>query len=106
MDWLHEGEDCKPKYGAGLFIDLACNAVYTKPKSCINVARLSELGVGYDMYSEEVYSKNNKLETNIILADGMITRYEIVDHETRAMFASLNNNGLKHKIYNQYNLDF
>ena len=100
MDWLHEGEDGKPKYGAGLFIDLACNAVYTKPKSCINVARLSELGVGYDMYSEEVYSKNNKLETNIILADGMITRYEIVDHETRAMFASLNNNGLKHKIYN------
>lgn len=100
MDWLHEGEDGKPKYGAGLFIDLACNEVYTKPKSCINVERLSELGVNSDMYVEEYYSKNNKLETNIILADGMITRYEISDHETRAMFASLNNNGFKEKVYN------
>lgn len=100
MDWLHEGEDGKPKYGAGLFIDLACNAVYTKPKSCINVQRMSELGVGSDMYVEEYYSANNKLETNIILADGMITRYEINDHESRAIFASLNNNGLKEKVYN------
>ena len=100
MDWLHEGEEGKPKYGAGLFIDLACNAVYTKPKSCINVHRMSELGVGSDMYAEEYYSKDNKLESNIILADGMITRYEIVDHESRAMFASLNNNGLKEKVYN------
>lgn len=100
MDWLHEGEDGKPKYGAGLLIDLACNAVYTKPKSCINVERMSELGVNSDMYVEEYYSKDNKLETNIMLADGMITRYEIVDHETRAMFASLNNNGFKEKVYN------
>ena len=33
----------------------------------------------------------------------MITRYELVDNETRAMFASLNYNGLNEKIYNQNN---
>lgn len=100
MDWLHKPEKHKPKYGAGLFMDLACNAVYTKPKSCVNVERLCELGVTLDTHFEDTVAKNGQLTTNIILADGMITRYELVDNETRAMFASLNNNGLKEKVYN------
>lgn len=100
MDWLNDGEDGKPKYGAGLFIDLACNAVYTKPKTCANLERLCELGVTIDTYMEVPIAKNGNLTYNTILADGMITRYEIVDNETRAMFASLNNNGLTEKIFN------
>lgn len=100
MDWLHKPEKHKPRYGAGLFMDLACNAVYTKPKSCVNVERLCELGVTLDTHMEDTVAKNGQLTTNIILADGMITRYELVDNETRAMFASLNNNGFTEKIYN------
>lgn len=100
MDWLNAGEKGKPKYGEGLFIDLACNAVYTKPKSCVNLERLCELGVTLDTYMEVPVAKNGTLVYNTILADGMITRYEIVDNETRAMFASLNNNGLTEKVFN------
>ena len=100
MDWLHKPEKHKPKYGAGLFMDLACNAVYTKPKSCTNVERLCELGVSLDTHMEVPTVKNGALTTVVVLADGMITRYELVDNETRAMFASLNNNGLTEKIYN------
>lgn len=100
MDWLNEGESGKPKYGLGLFIDLACNTVNTKPKSCINLERLCELGVTLDGYAEVPVVKNGNLTYDVILADGMITRYEIVDNESRAMFASLNNNGFTEKIYN------
>ena len=100
MDWLHKPEKHTPRYGAGLFMDLACNAVYTKPKSCVNIERLCELGVSADVHMEQTIAKNGMLHTNVIMADGMITRYELVDNETRAMFASLNNNGLKEKIYN------
>lgn len=103
MDWLDGGESGTPKYGGGLFMDLACNYVTTIPKTCINMERMCELGVVIDSYVEEPVSRGNNLTTNIILADGMITRYELVDNETRAMFASLNYNGLNEKIYNQNN---
>lgn len=103
MDWLNGGESGTPKYGGGLFMDLACNYVTTIPKTCINMERMCELGVVIDSYVEEPVSRGNNLTTNIILADGMITRYELVDNETRAMFASLNYNGLNEKIYNQNN---
>lgn len=100
MDWLHNGENGKPKYGAGLFMDLACTNVYTKPKTCINLERMCELGVTLDTHMEIPVAKNGNLMYNTIMADGMITRYEIVDNESRAMFASLNNNGLKEKVFN------
>ena len=100
MDWLDDPQDFEPKYGAGLFMDLACNAVYTKPKTCVNLARMCELGVSMDTYMDVPIAKNNTLTHNTVMADGMITRYELVDNETRAMFASLNNNGFKEKVFN------
>ena len=100
MDWLHKGEKGEPKYGAGLFMDLACTDVYTKPKTCINLERMCELGVTLDTHMEVPVAKNGTLIYNTILADGMITRYEIVDNESRAIFASLNNNGFKEKVFN------
>ena len=100
MDWLHDPNKSAPKYGNGLLMDLACNAVYTKPKTCVNLERMCELGVTLDTYEEKIVPKNGVLTHNIIVADGMITRYEIMDNETRAMFASLNNNGFKEKVYN------
>ena len=95
MDWL--GDDVNN----GLFMDLTCIKVKTKPKTCINLARMSELGVTLDVRYFDAISSNGVLKyDNERPADGMITRYELVDNETRAMFASLNHNGLQDKTYN------
>lgn len=95
MDWL--GHDVNN----GLFMDLTCIKVNTKPKTCINLARMSELGVTLDARYFDAISSNGVLKyDNERPADGLITRYELVDNETRAMFASLNHNGLQEKTYN------
>ena len=86
----------------GLFMDLGCNKITTAHKTCVNLQRISELGVSLDT------TVNNLVPTQTtsvfseyeILPDGMITRYEITDNETRSMFASLNHNGLTKKIFN------
>ena len=94
MDWLGNVND-------GLFMDLTCTRVKTKPKTCINLSRMCELGVTLDTrYYDVVADKNGLKYDNEKPADGMITRYELVDNETRAMFASLNHNGLSEKTYN------
>lgn len=96
MDWL--GKDSINK---GLFMDLSCTYVGTKPKTCVNLARLSELGVTLDSRYFDAISNDGVLKyDNERPADGMITRYELVDNEVRAMFASLNHNGLTEKVYN------
>ena len=94
MDWLGN-------VNQGLFMDLTCVLIRTKPKTCVNLARLSELGVTLDSRYFDSISVNGTLKyDNERPADGMITRYELIDNETRAMFASLNHNGLTDKIYN------
>lgn len=106
MDWLTNTE-----YNAGLLMDLSCRNVQTKPKTCINLVRMSELGVTLDTRYYDAISIDGVLKyDNERLADGLITRYELVDPETRAMFASLNHNGLQEKVknnntgYNTYKL--
>ena len=99
MDWLGNVTD-------GLLMDLTCTNIYTRPKSCINLYRMSELGVSLDAYYDDVTPVGGTVGGNIIysnnrVADGLITRYEIIDNETRAMFASLNHNGLKYKTLNK-----
>lgn len=95
MDWLGDNVN------NGLFMDLTCVKVKTKPKTCINLARMSELGVTLDARYFDAISNNGVLKyDNERPADGLITRYELVDNETRAMFASLNHNGLQEKKYN------
>lgn len=95
MDWLGDNVN------NGLFMDLTCVKVKTKPKTCINLARMSELGVTLDARYFDAISNNGVLKyDNERPADGLITRYELVDNETRAMFASLNHNGLQEKTYN------
>ena len=96
MDWLTNSE-----YNAGLFMDLSCTEVQTKPKTCINLARMSELGVTLDTRYYDAISSDGVLKyDNERPADGLITRYELIDPETRAMFASLNHNGLQEKVKN------
>ena len=95
MDWLGNVTD-------GLLMDLTCTNIYTRPKSCINLYRMSELGISLDAYYDDVTPVGkNIIYSNNRVADGLITRYEIIDNETRAMFASLNHNGLKYKTLNK-----
>ena len=109
----HDSNSTVAKYGRGLLMNLTCNAVTTLHKTCVNLHRLSELGVTLDSHYEEIKPSNNNVNSTYeIFADGMITRYEIVDHETRAMFASLNHNGLRNKVidgqttYKKYDLKY
>lgn len=116
MDWLHDPKKQDPKYSQGLLFGLDCTEVYTLPKTCVNLKRLSELGVNLDITYEEQLDANNLKET--VLADGVITKVDLDDYETRAMFATLNHNGLQnqkidpttsYKIYNYryvYPVDF
>lgn len=94
MDWLHGPERQAPYFGRGLLMSMDCRAIYTKPKSCVNISRLSELGVNYDMSYTDVYANNGNTATTTVVADGVITKIELDDYETRAMFATLNHRGL------------
>ena len=99
MDWGHDGDEDSPMYSSGLFMDLACTYVNTKPKACINVERLSELGVNTDMTYTTQYHNGGKLSEGTFLADGFVTKLELDDMENRAMFATLNHIGFIPQSY-------
>lgn len=84
----------------GLFYGLTCFESYTKPKSCINLSRICELGVSLDETNElpstEGTSTNN--ETDTLTPDGFISYDEIYNPDYRSMFATLNGNFLKTKL--------
>lgn len=101
MDWGHDGDRNKPKFGRGLFLDLGCSKIRTKAKTCINLERMCELGVSMDMLYNNYTSKGGDIGQITMTADGMITRYELDDNETRAMFASLNYAKSDNKILNK-----
>ena len=90
LDWGYEGYTAN-----GLLMDLDCTNVHTRYKSCVNLSRLSELYVTFDM---DITSDDDNDIT--IQHDGVITKDEIVENETRAKFASLNHNGLTNLIKN------
>lgn len=97
MDFWTDPEDTNPSvdYGNGYFMNIGCSTLYTLPKTCVNVERLSELGVNLDQsFGEEIAAQNNISERQNV-ADGMITKTEIADNESRSMFATLNHNGLQ-----------
>ena len=89
LDWEHDGGSTIPQYGKGVLMDLTCWNVRTRFKSCVNLSRMCELDVTQDM---DILSDDESEPT--IYHDGMITQYELLNHETRAKFASLNHNGL------------
>lgn len=99
MDWNHNGANLSPKYKSGLFMDLACTYANTKPKSCINVERLSELGVSLDMTNKAAYSNGTTIKYGELDSDGFISKYELEDNENRAMFATLNHIGFIPQSY-------
>lgn len=99
MDWGHYGDIQVPRFREGLLIDLNCVKGYTKAKSCINVERLSELGVSNDMTFNMTYPTSNGPKQGKIEADGFITKYELDDIENRAMFATMNHLGFTPQSY-------
>ena len=101
MDWGYNkrANKDKPKFSRGLFMDLACTYVSTKAKSCINVERLSELGVNYDMNYETSYRSASNVLMGGIDPDGFISKYELDDLENRAMFATMNHIGFIPQAY-------
>lgn len=96
MDWTRSGS--KDGYQKGLFFDLSCNSAKTRLKSCINVERMCELGVTYDATYVNHSSNGRDFKEDTYEADGLITRHEIVDNESRAMFASMNGLGFSEKV--------
>jgi|GEM_PF-2123465 len=105
MDWRRASvsEDDSPRYRQGLFMDLGCTFADTKAKSCINVERLSELGVSLDTSYTMRYAhdEESKIKSGQIKADGFITKLELDDMENRAMFATMNHIGFIPQAYQE-----
>lgn len=111
--WAHDNSNqSKASYGNGYFLDIGCNTIKLFTKTCINVERLCELGVSLDMEYITNNLSSNGYVSGISQSDGMITRNELVDNDTRAMFATLNHNGLNKVIidkktgYKKYDLKY
>lgn len=98
MDWNNDGDKLRPMYKTGLFMDLACTYVLTVPKSCINVERLSELGVSLDMKKQVAYRSNGDIAYGEMDSDGFITKIELDDNDNRAMFATMNHIGFTPQV--------
>lgn len=100
MDWGYGAKkDGEVQYKGGLFMDLECQSVSSSPKSCINAERMCELGVSNDMLYRVQYGVNENTWGEF-RPDGMITKLEIDDYESRAMFATLNHIGFVPKLEN------
>lgn len=100
MDWGSKEGSPPKKLAGGMLMDLACASVVTYHKSIINTRRLCELGVTYDSTYERVaVQSNGTIVRREMEPDGMVTRLEIDDTESRAMFATLNHNGLDDLVY-------
>lgn len=86
----------------GLFYGLSCFTSYTKPKSCINLSRICELGVSLDESTEipasEGEATGTESDTINLTPDGFISYDEIYNPDYRSMFATLNSNFLRTKL--------
>ena len=106
MDWKRDdiSEHDTPNYRQGLFMDLGCTFADTLAKSCINVERLSELGVMLDSTYTMRYSNSSEseIQSGDINTDGFITKLELDDMENRAMFATMNHIGFIPQEYQDY----
>lgn len=111
LDWMKEGSAPK-KTARGLLFDLGCVSAKTYHKSIVNTRRLCELGVSLDSTRIVAIPNANGIRYKEYEPDGMITRYEIDNPDVRAMFASLNSNGLTKMVnspatqYTTYDLDY
>lgn len=84
----------------GLFYGITCNSSYVKPKSCINLSRQCEFGVTLDQSIDipgNLQDVENDNSYGLLLPDGFISYDEIISHDGRSMFATMNHDLLKYK---------
>lgn len=84
----------------GLFYGITCNSSYVKPKSCINLSRQCEFGVTLDQSIDipgDLQNVENDNSYGLLLPDGFISYDEIISHDGRSMFATMNHDLLKYK---------
>ena len=87
IDW---GSDDR---GDGLFVGIGCLSSNTTIKTCVNAARLCEIGVDFDENHEDYVDENEGVTG--VTSDGFISLDEISDGDVRSMFATLNYNNLR-----------
>lgn len=84
----------------GLFYGITCSSSYVKPKSCINLSRQCEFGVTLDQSIDipgDLLNVENDNSYGLLLPDGFISYDEIISHDGRSMFATMNYDLLKYK---------
>ncbi len=94
-----------------IFLFKAKNSILptTDIKTCINVERICELGVSNDSNINLKTDSGKEMKSSM---DGLITKREIQDVDTRSLLATLNSDELICKVYNSttgyktYNLYF
>lgn len=103
MDWGNQGYSQSKKSGdetteetnGGLFFGLTCSYTSTTPKSCVNLSRICELGVGMDEGRNIPIKTNDGYDEIYLPPDGYISTDDIYDQDARSMFSTLNSCGLK-----------
>ena len=103
---IHSNDFSPERYAdGGLFYGLTCSNAYTKPKTCVNLERVCEYGVGLDVAHEIVDDSSDAEESdnneNVLIPDGYIGYDDIVDHDGRSEFTTMNSNGLRTVIDNE-----
>ena len=84
----------------GHFLGISCSQAETNVKSCINLTRICEHGVGMSQRILIPKSYDNDTDTwhyVNVLPNGFISQDEIYDYDFRVMFATMNYNNLKTK---------
>lgn len=104
LDNLGTPDNFGIKFRKGLFFGTYRNVLnrkdifqtWTLPKTCINAERVCELGVSLDMSTSQGYNSTdtNKTLPSFGINDGLITKREIEDENSRQIFSSLNMNPL------------
>lgn len=85
------------KVDGGLFYGIGCSTVEIMGKSCVNLSRICELGVNLDatQYIQSLKNSSAPTEKDKLVADGFISKDELMELDARSMFASMNGNELR-----------
>ena len=84
----------------GHFMGLSCSQAETNIKTCINLGRICEHGVGMSqrVLVPKTYDEGTDTwDYTNVMPNGFISQDEIYDHDFRTMFATMNYNNLKTK---------
>jgi hypothetical protein len=84
-------------YPGGHFLGMACNNAQSNIKSCLNLSRICEVGVNMSQRKEDIVSigENGEVTYAYTVPSGFISANDIVSHDFRSMFATMNNKPLR-----------